>query len=227
MPDNRIKDTDIDKEMKDTYSVMHAPESWKQETLLKMKEESMQLVQEIEVTEKKPNKKRNVIKISSNHRMRMVAGLAALCAAVLCFVFIIPKGTPYITSIEDGVYYDDIELKGGEIHFVSNRMAISITPNAGNGLAASDSSKENQTEVLLCDSGGIITFEKTQKVNLPELAEANWSYIGEQPIYVTVLKKEIVRYQAIYEKNGETYELIGEGVSQKEFVDELYQRIKK
>lgn len=227
MQDNRKKNTDIDKEIKETFSMMHAPDSWKRETLLKMKEEAVHTTQEKEGTEKEQNKKTIIIKKNNRHQMRIAVGLATFCAAVLCFVFVIPKGTPYVTSIEDGVYYDDIELKNGEIHFISNRMAISITPNAGNAMMDVDSSEELQTDVLLCDSGGIITFEKTQKTKLPEMSETNWSYIEELPIYVTVLKKEKNRYQAIYEKDGVTYELIGEGVNQKEFVDELYRRVKE
>lgn len=212
MSDDILKDTDISKAVKNTYDALQTPDSWKQEILLKMQEEAMK-EETPTVNEKK------------SHKIQFMAGLATLCAAALCLFLILPKGTPYVTSIEEGIYYNDIELKNGEIHFVSNRMAISITPNAGNAFSTTEEAQENPTEVLLCESGGMISFEKTQKSKLPEIAESNWSYIEEQLIYVTVLKTEPVRYQAIYEKDGETYELIGEGVTQKEFIDELYKRV--
>ena len=62
---------------------------------------------------------------------------------------------------------------------------------------------------------------------LPEIAESNWSYIGDQKIYVTVLNAADIRYQAVFEKNGTAYEMTGTNVTQKEFIDELYRRVKK
>ncbi len=212
MSDDILKDTNISKAVKNSYDALQAPDSWKQEILLKMKEESTK--EEV-----------MTVNVKKSHKVHFMMGLATLCAAVLCLFLVLPQGTPYITSMEEGVYYDDIDLKNGEIHFVSNRMAISITPNAGNGFSVKEEAQENSTEVLLCESGGMISFEKSQKSKLPEIAESKWSYIEELPIYVTVLKTEPVRYQAIYEKDGETYEIIGEGVTQKEFIDELYKRV--
>ncbi|MBQ8039621.1 MAG: hypothetical protein IJ274_07110 [Lachnospiraceae bacterium] len=209
-----IKDIENGDMIKTAYDELHAPDSWKQDVILKMKEE-----------EKKNECKKET---TQTHRLiRFATGTAILCAAALCLFLILPKGAPITTKMEDGIYYENIELKNGEIHFVSNRVAISISPNAGAAFNTALEAEENPTEVLLTESGGTITFEKTQKSKLPEIAESNWSYIGEQPIYVTVLKTEPVRYQAIYETDGETYELIGEGVTQREFIDELYRLVKK
>lgn len=209
-----IKNIETGDMIKTAYDELHVPDSWKQDVILKMKEE-----------EKKNECKKET---TQSHRLiRFATGTAILCAAALCLFLIFPKGAPITTKMEDGIYYEDIELKNGEIHFVSNRVAISISPNAGVAFSTAQEAEENQTEVLLTESGGMITFEKTQKSKLPEIAESNWSYIGEQPIYVTVLKTEPVRYQAIYETDGETYELIGEGVTQREFIDELYRLVKK
>ena len=209
-----IKNIENGDMIKTAYDELHAPDSWKQDVILKMKEE-----------EKKNKCKKET---TQSHRLiRFATGTAILCAAALCLFLILPKGAPITTKMEDGIYYENIELKNGEIHFVSNRVAISISPNAGAVFSTEQEAEENQTEVLLTESGGMITFEKTQKSKLPEIAESNWSYIGEQPIYVTALKTEPVRYQAIYETDGETYELIGEGVTQRDFIDELYRLVKK
>ncbi len=219
MSDEMMKDVTINEEVKNTYDSLHAPDTWKQETLLKMKEEEIKVIQK-DVKKEKNSKK-------SLRLNRFAVATATLCVAALCLFIILPKGAPYVTKMDEGIYYDDVELKDGEIHFLPNRMAISITPNAGNTFNTTEEMQENATEVLPSESGGMLTFQKTKSRKLPEIAKSNWSYIGEQKIYVTVLKTEEVRYQAIYEKDGETYELIGEGVTQKEFVDELYDRVTK
>ena len=71
----------------------------------------------------------------------------------------------------------------------------------------------------------MISFDKIDQISLPEIAKDNWSYIGEQKIYVTVLKTEKMRFQAVYEKNGIAYEVIGTGTTQKEFIDFLYEKV--
>ncbi len=220
-----IKDIETSESIKNAYDELHAPDSWKQDVILKMKEEEKKNEYIKETTES--DAKATKSKSKSIRLIRFATGASVLCAAALCLFLILPKGAPITTKMEDGIYYEDIELKNGEIHFVSNRVAISISPNAGIAYSTAQEAEENPTEVLLTESGGMITFEKTQRSKLPEIAESNWSYIGEQFIYVTVLKTEPVRYQAIYEKDGGTYELIGEGVTQKEFVDELYNRVNK
>ena len=217
-----IKDIETDEVIKTAYDELHAPDSWKQDVILKMQEEKKNeykketIQTDAESTKSKPKSLRLI---------HFATSAAVLCAAALCLFLILPKGAPITTKMEDGIYYEDIELKNGEIHFVSNRVAISISPNAGSAFSTAREAEETPTEVLLTESGGTITFEKTQKSKLPEIAENNWSYIGELPIYVTVLKSEPIRYQAIYEIDGETYELIGESVTQREFIDELYKRV--
>lgn len=62
---------------------------------------------------------------------------------------------------------------------------------------------------------------------MPEIPEEDWSHIGEQQIYVTALKTETVRYQATFEKGGTLCEITGVGVTQKEFIDYLYKKIKE
>ena len=162
--------------------------------------------------------------------LRMVAGLSTVCAAA-CFLFVFLSRTPYVTKMNDDIHYDTVELKDGEINFVSKRMAISISPNAGNAFDSADNAEvtEDMEEVINCKSGGTLTFAKAKesKSKLPKLSENDWSYIDACQIYVTELKTEPIRYQAVYEWDDVTYELIGEGVTQKEFIDELYRRIKK
>lgn len=220
-----IKDIETGDIIKTAYDELHAPDSWKQDVILKMQEEEKKNEYKKETTQS--DAEATKLKSKSLRLIHFATGASILCAAALCLFLILPNGAPITTKMEDGIYYEDIELKNGEIHFVSNRVAISISPNAGVAFSTAQDAEETPTEVLLTESGGMITFEKTQKSKLPEIAESNWSYIGEQPIYVTVLKTEPVRYQAIYETDSETYELIGEGVTQREFIDELYKRVEK
>ena len=70
-------------------------------------------------------------------------------------------------------------------------------------------------------------FLKEDAASVPEINEDSWSYIEEQKIYVSFLKAEGMRYQAVYEKEEAFYEVIGTNVTQKEFIDYLYQKIKK
>lgn len=163
--------------------------------------------------------------------LRLGAGAAALCAAALAFLVLRPSGVSYITPMEEGIYYDTVELKNGEIHFVKNRVAISITPNAGHVVIGAESPEEDDSrefavlEETVAESGGLLVFQETDQVSLPEITEDNWSNIGEQMIYVTVLKSEEVRYQAVFEMNGTAYQVIGTDVTQKEFIDYLYNKI--
>lgn len=201
------------------YNKITAPENLKKETLTMMKNENARYNQPGGV----------------RRRLIFRAGLAAaaVCVAVLCFVLLRPVGAVYITDMTEGVYYDDVELKDGVIHFVSNRVAISISPNAGN--AVIDKEQESQgvngedamVEEITTRSGGIISLQHTASLSLPEMAGDNWSYIREHKIYVTVLKTEKIRYQAAFEIEGEAYELTGIDVTQKEFIDYLYKFLSK
>lgn len=199
------------------YDKITAPESLKKETLAMMEREN------------------DSHKAGAGRRSLIFGtGFAAvaLCVAALCFVLLKPAGGIYVTDMAEGVYYDEVELKDGVIHFVSNRVAISISPNAGNAAIGQeqDLKEENKADAMIEEitvkSGGTITFRRAAALSLPEMAEDNWSYIGEQPIYVTVLKTEKIRYQAAFELEGKSYEIIGVGVTQKEFIDYLYDKIK-
>lgn len=162
------------------------------------------------------------------------ATAAALCAAAVILFMLRPAAASYITPMEEGMYYDTVELKNGEIHFVKNRVAISITPNAGQvvigGTSKADGNDGKEIEILeevVAESGGGLLFQKTGQTNLPEIAEDSWSYIGDTKIYVTVLNTEKVRYQAVFEKDNGAYQVVGTDVTQKEFIDYLYKKIKE
>ena len=77
------------------------------------------------------------------------------------------------------------------------------------------------------DGGGLLIYKKTAAIKFPDIGEKNWSYIGEQKIYITVLNTVDSRYQAVFEKDGQAYEVTGIGVWQKEFIDYLYRIVKK
>ncbi len=214
--------SELDKKTFETvYRQLKAPEDLKADTLSKMLEEN--------------GKRKKDVK--GRKRVFQYGALAAaLCAAVICFILIRPMGISFVTPMEEGVYYDEVELKDGVIHFVKNRVAISIKPNAGTVVIGQDNYKDadesenadsGKAEEKITKSGGSISFQKISALNLPEIAEENWSYIGEQKIYVTVLNTNEIRYQATFEKDGVAYEVIGINVTQKEFIQELYRYIKK
>lgn len=197
-------------ELKEVYEQLKAPEELKTKTL-----EMMSDVQ-------RGGKKKNYFYPA----MAMTA-----CAAILCLVLFWPRGIKYITPVEDGNYYEEVSIKDGVIIFNQNRVAISITPNAGKVVIGGETKTEEETVISTIsekqsESGGDLVFQEVSALSLPEIREDAWSNIGEQQIYVTVLKAEDYRYQAAFEKDGIAYEVIGTGVTQKEFIDFLYAQIK-
>ena len=216
---NKQDDT-MKEAFKETFEKIVAPEDLKAKTLVRMGS----------VESKEENIEQRAIKKKSFRWYYSAAGAAALCAAVFLFVLLRPSGVDYITPMEDGVYYDTVELKDGEIHFVKNRVAISITPNAGVALLEDKVSEDGDNgmyEMENAESGGTLEWKISQADSLLQIADESWSYIGDQQIYVTVLKTEEMRYQAVYEKDGISYEVIGTGTTQKEFVDYLYKKVQK
>ena len=215
---------DLDgKEFEKTYNSIKASNELKTDTLQKMLKESEK---EMLPQKTSPRKKAMII--------RPLSLAAVLCAAALVVFILQPKGASYITPMEEGEYYDKVELKDGVICFVKNRVVISISPNAGTVTIGQEKKDEtvnekeiNETEEVVTKSGGVITYQAVSTVSLPEIAESSWSYIGDQKIYVTVLNAESIRYQAVFEKAGTAYEMTGTNVTQREFIDELYQRVKR
>ncbi len=220
----------IKKKFEKAYENINAPDNLKEETLHKMFEEDTNLQSGISVEESEDasglQKGRKVF------RYRYVAPIAVVFAAILCIVVFWPKGAVYVTPIEDAVYYEEVELKNGIIKFNQNRVAISITPNAGNVVIGESAVKQDAdvAEHILqqeeTEGGGELIFKEIVQLSLPEIREDAWSNIGKQKIYVTVLKADEYRYQAAFEKSGVAYEAIGSNVSQKEFIDFLYTQIK-
>ncbi len=214
----------LNQEFGNAYRDIKAPEALKKDTLMRMFAEEERLKQE-----------------NGNGYKRTPAiwyyGVvaAALCAAVLVFAVLRPEGISYITPMEEGVFYDEVELEDGMIRFAPGRVAISISPNAGQALVAQEESQSGLfhgeeaelIELTESESGGELKFLKEDAASVPEINEDSWSYIEEQKIYVSFLKAEGMRYQAVYEKEEAFYEVIGTNVTQKEFIDYLYQKIKK
>ena len=205
------------------FSEIRASESLKSETLKRMLMEEQQGSGSLGRTKAGYRKWQ---------RIAFPAAAVLVCAVLAAVALPRKSAVPYVTLMEDGVYYDQVVLEDGEIHFVANRVAISITPNAGElviggqGLEETAEKQEADIESILTESGGTLSYGKTGAVSLPPISDENWSYIGEQRIYVTVLKTEEVRYQAVYESEGTAYEVIGVNVTQKEFIDFLYEKIK-
>lgn len=213
---------DLDTEtFAEAYGGIKAPEELKADTLRKMHKEN-----------ESRKEKGGGEKAGGRKKACYFGALAAAMAAALALFLFWPGGAVYVTNMEDGVYYDEVELKDGVIRFTAGRVAISISPNAGTVVFGQESEAagedtEGLQETIETKSGGTIVFRETGTLSLPEFSEESWSYIGEQQIYVTVLKTSQTRYQAVYEKDGKAYEITGEGVTQKEFIDQLYRYVKQ
>lgn len=202
------------KAFEEAYGKIQAPEPLKAETLTLMEAE---------------NKKRK-----PGFVWGCSAAAAVLCAAIFCLLFFQGRGAVYITSMEDGVHYDTVELEDGILYFQPERVTISVTPNAGSITSgektdetAAGGEEELPAEEVTAQSGGTLTLYQQDRMALPDIPEENWSYIDGRRVYVTVLMAETIRYQATFEKDGRVWEITGNGVTQKEFIDYLYQKIKK
>lgn len=211
------EDDELRNEFKDTFSGIHASEELKARTLSQMHSGT-------------ESAGRKSFWLRKNAWRFFIPAAALLCVVLVLGIFKGISGVPYITDMEYDVFYEEVKLKDGEIRFVANRVAVSITPNAGGITIGQEDGEKAVSEIIEernIEGGGRLIYQKASAVSLPALEEKNWSYIGEQKIYVTVLKTEEIRYQAVFEKNGQGYELIGVDVSQKEFIDYLYRIIKK
>lgn len=210
----------------DEYNKIAAPQDLKADTLTKMLEENKKINRENATLEKQKKKGKAPV-------LRYGGVAAAAFVAAMCLIVLHPTGAVYVTPMEEGEYYQEIELKDGTIYFVENRVAISISPNAGLvviGQETQDTDEKENDQVILeqkTENGGMLVLKEVDEVQLPEITEKNWSCIGEQNLYVTVLKTDGNLYQAVYEKDGRVLEVIGIEVSQKEFVDFLYQQVKE
>lgn len=214
----------LNQEFWSAYRDIKAPEELKKDTLIRMLAEEERLKQgNGKVYKRNP----------AVWHYGVVA--AALCAAVLVFAVLRPEGISYITPMEEGVFYDEVELEDGIIRFEPSRVVIAISPNAGQALIAQEEPQSGLfqgeeaelIELTESESGGELKFLMENVVSVPGINEDSWSYIGDQKIYVSFLKTEGMRYQAVYEKDDMSYEVIGTNVTQKEFIDYLYQKIKK
>lgn len=206
----------------ETYGKVQAPEDLKAETLTLMEAES------------------GKEKAHRNRPKQKIIWCCGSVAAAFCVVFIglsllFKQGPVYITPMEDGVHYDRVELEDGVLNFWSERVMISVTPNGGNAADRVDASDETvvneeeggSIERVKSQSGGTLVYLIQEDLCLPKLPDSDWSIIDGQRVYVTVLKTEIIRYQATFEKEGRVCEVTGEGVTQKEFIDFLYKKIKE
>ncbi len=209
------------KAFEEAYGNVKAPDSLKAETLILMEAENEKQIPQGQ-------------KASKRRRSVWGCGLAGavLCAALICLLFLPGRDAVYITPMEDGVHWDMVELEDGVLRFLSERMIISVTPNAGNGTGdregtdpVNDGEADCPVEKITAQSGGTLTLYRQDAQALLNIPEEDWSHINGQQVYVTVLKTETIRYQATFEKDGMTWEITGVGVTQKEFIDYLYKKI--
>lgn len=211
------KDNELRKEFHDAFLNIRASEELKDHTLTQM------------LMGKEPRGKSLPVKKTKLWYCGIPAA-ALVCVLIFAGSLGETMGASYVTAMEEGVYYDSVELKDGEILFVANRVAISITPNAGGIVIGQEDSEEITVWKVIeeneTDTGGSLIYQRTGTVALPKISEMSWSHIGEQKIYVTVLKTEEIRYQAVFEKDGQVFEVIGRNVTQKEFIDYLYRKVK-
>lgn len=221
----------MNKEFEKVFDEIKAPKDLKEETLAKMflEDEKVNTVcdktKEADKVEVKSAKKKTAARIYRFGALALTA-----CAAALCFVLLRPAGAVYVTPIEDGNYYETVELEDGIISFVQNRVSISVSPNAGHASLGAEEEKEitEETEEIIAEEeterGGSLVLKKMSYLSFADAEDRNWSYIGEQKIYVTVLNGE-EGFKAVYEKGEAFYELTGINVTQKEFIDFLYKQV--
>lgn len=214
------EDDKLRKEFEDTFSGIHASEELKAHTLSQMRDGA------------EPKSAKTGDGYLSRRKMLRysIPAAALLCAVIVLSFFKGTQGASYITDMEYGTFYDEVKLKDGEIRFVTNRVNISVTPNAGGITIGQEREEVTDSEIIeekSTEGGGRLIYQKASEAVLTDPEEKNWSYIGEQKIYVTVSKTSETRYQAVFEKDGQVYELIGTAVTQKEFIDHLYRIIKK
>lgn len=227
------EDDELRREFKNVFSGVHASEDLKARTLARMLDEEDGEEEESGSSTAPAFGRRAVV-----FRMAMPLGLLCtavlVCAVLALFVF---HGTPkpsYLTVMEDDVFYEEVMLKDGELYFAADRVAISIMPSAG-GITIGQKTDEasaaveevNETiEERVLDDGGTLLFQKISAAELPDIGDKNWSYIGERQIYITRLDTIDPLYQAVFEKDGQAYKVTGMGVTQKAFIDYLYQIVK-
>lgn len=220
-----VESEELRKEFKDTFSGIHASDDLKARTLTAMLDEEEIRSKE---TKGRPLYVKKIWTIS-------VPAAALLCAALVLMVLKGTPETPYLTQLENGVFCEEVKLEDGELHFAAGRVDISITPNAGgvtigqnrDGELPAPEAGEQILKKKENAAGGQLIYKRIAAIKLPDIGEKNWSYIGEQKIYITVLDTVDTRYQAVFEKDGQAYEVTGIGVWQKEFIDYLYQIVKK
>lgn len=215
------EDRRLNKAFGDAYRDIKAPEELKEDTL------KLMFAEEGRRQETKKAKRR---KFPGWY----YGAVAAAACAVLFFVSALrTDGISYVTMMEEDVFYDTVELKDGLIRFLPDRVIISISPNAGQAAfqekdvsSLPDEKVTEPEEQVETKSGGQLKLFKIDALSIPKIGEEDWSYIGEQKIYVSVLETDGMRFHAVYEKGEASYEVIGEDVTQKEFIDYLYQKIK-
>lgn len=217
------EDKRLNEAFHDAYKDIKASEDLKKETL------KMMLLKE-EDSLQEPEKRR---KKRFSVRYYGIAA-AVICVMILAVGILRPTGISYVTMMEDGVFYDEVELENGVIRFLTNRVVISTSPNAGQAGfmedAVSGMTDEKQSEPGEQEetkNGGRLQLFKADTLKIPRIREEEWSYIDGQKIYVFVLEMDGMRFHAIYEKEDGVYEVIGENVTQKEFIDYLYKKINR
>lgn len=206
----------VSRKFKAAFDGIKAPEDLKADTLCKMfggKEQTLQIKQ--------------------NNRKRRWIGT---CAAVLCIMFVCViwggrTDNGIVTSLEENVFYDTVELKNGELRFINKRVNIDVTPNAGQAAAGSTEDEmqgENSEKELdreEAKEGGSLFMRKAAKKDLEQVSEEEWSYVGKKKLYITVVDGG-KGYCAVFEKDGDIYALEGISVSQKNFIEYLLKKIK-
>lgn len=214
--------TDAKKEIQAVFDQIKAPEDLKADTLRKMQKESKDTGRK----QKMQGKKRRPV-------LAGAAGIAAVCAAsLLIFLVNDQQGSVIITPLKEGAFCQDVELKDGALHFVRQNMEISLGVDAGLGYGGIQE-EASEEEAPPADGGetkdlqnGRIDRTKLSEFNWQQISPEDWSYIGEQKIYITVAARED-EFEAVYEQEGTIWKIEGRGVTQEEFIKYLYQTVKK
>lgn len=213
-------------EFRQEYEKIHASGELKERTKQLMRESLLSETAQEGILPK--NKKK------SKGKRAAVIGTMALMAAALGIVLYSFSGRDgfYVTPISEDAYYAQIEVADGMIYFAERGQSLEITPNASKTeLGQDETTEKDETE----QNGGAVTEVgdngfirvKESAGSLPEAKEGEYSYVAGEKLLVTAAMGEKPVYTAYLARDGILYTVVGDGVSQKQFLDYIYKNFLK
>ena len=209
------------------YDNIKTPEEWKTDIKEKMHRAELEETGE----QAAPISRPTIRKKPAGIFFSTAAVICAAAAAVFIFALRTDNAPIYITDFDDSIFCSNIELTDGEVHFNRRGEEISIINGLGVGGPARDNDDNHYTsstiESYKLESGGAVTVNRSFSSNVPFLDNDEWSEICGKKVLITVSGSENnFTYKAFYQDNSDMITVEGRDVSQKEFIDFLYNIIK-